>query len=1246
MKNEYNYNEKVIYRFIHFISLTFFLLLSGFAITQERINLGLYGGASLDLAYDTNYRIFSAVRSPGSLFYSDDTCKTWTQAFPTDSLEYGTQQGWSGGRQLVTNLIGWIGIRTEEEGGTYNSSVISFYDGDSGTFRTAFNNEILSTIDPAASFARVSAVGITDHWFYIGMDNYLLRMNDTSTYGAHNVLFNLDTVSQADTCTEIQYIAAANTQSGFPLLIVTVPANTEPGNGKGKLLWFDGFSFIERPHPTETSGGGSTFVYYFQKVWIHPADTTLDTVIVSTKEKSLNTIKIFYSNTNGTNWTNITPISGTNWPLQNADYFKQWESSMPVSRGMRLSFPGGAYSDNFGASWSGGVVPDNAVAFSPNNPDLMIGSKNKGPQLSYDGGSSFVNPDNEGHAAVSITKIAQHNRKTYYVATKTGLGYTIAYHNNAVIGVRKWQPPYGDFPISGIGGDGGVTAVDIDPSDSLHVIVGYDNGFYYTTTGPTGFTQITPTDWNSGTHRDDYVNDVQFINSDTIIAVSGTGSNIWPSLLFDYGNIWLSTDGGASWTKSHPSDSGVDFEQGNTVAVAQRSSNTVVYVGCGYWDTSFPTVNGQLWKSTDYGSTWHFVNTGPTSQKSGSMIDSMPIYDIDVYPEAIDTLFLASGENLNFAFAKSVDGGTNYSYININPEGAFSSVMVHSDKPDIVSVAARRDLWRYNTILNSSTLVFEGLPGEFVPDLEYGSTILGTNMGLFKLSETPGSITTVWNGTGNWSDATNWSNGIPYNICKAIIHSGNVNVDIDGEASELVMNPQTALTIDSGKNVSINGNFTLKSDTSGYASFIDKGTFTVTGNIQVERYISQDQWHYLTPPVSNATANVFNSIYLKYWNESSQSWIYITNASDPLLAGKGYSTWSSGATTGNITLVYTGNLNTGDYSPAISLSGDTASNYGWNLLGNAYPSAFDWDNASIIKTHIDNTVYYWNGTQYVTYNGTTHIGSTGISQYVPSQQGFFVHAYDANPAITITQSSRTHNTQEFLNLPNATVGLLRLHVNGNDYQDETIILFNETATNDVDPAYDAYKLFGIDQAPQLFSYDNNSILSMNVQPFDGPVETIALGFETGISGAFTIRAEGLNNFANDMIISLEDTKTNQLINLRNDSSYNFNADFYEDPHRFIIYFDRTTVGLLASSKQNKQNVLIYLDNNNILNIKNLNGKALDGEVKIYDILGRLQKNSNIKGSALQQISLHLKQGIYVVVLKTQFKTISKRVKVF
>jgi len=1207
----------------------------------EVINLGLYGGASQDFswAYQTN-RIFSSVETPASLFYSDDTCATWIQPFHKDSLEFITDtktRGWGGGgRTVVSNWTGWVALITAEQGGTLSSSVVSFNNGDSSTFRTAYDGYLLHQQDPSFNDnTNPSAIAISDSWLYIGLTNALTRINDTSTYGSHNILLKLDTVSSN---TNINWLAVSSDPTGYPVLMV---ANV-PGNQSGKLYSYDG-SLL-----TEITGTGIMPTHGFERIFIHPADTSLDTLIVSTVNETTNLRKLYSSYDGGSAWTDITPGGfETQWALQNADYNPDWVSLMPISNGLRLSYPGVEKSDNLGDSWSSHMLPDNATATHPVDTSYVIGSKNKGPKLSTDGAmGTFNTVDNEGHAAVSITKIARRDADIYYVATKAGLGYTVAYHDPAVTGIDQWIAPYGDFPIDGVGTDSGVTGVAVDPDDELHVVVGATNGFYITTTGPTGFVHVMPAGWDSGTPYDYSITDVKFITSDTIVAVSGTGSNRLPVPTAEYGNIWISYDGGATWSKTAPSDidgSGntVDYEQGNATVVGFGTSDTIIYVASGYWDNSDPKAGGQLWKSYDFGGTWSFINYGPTGLNGGTTL--MPIYDIDVHPnpDSNEVLYIASGENLDYAFCKTIDGGTTYEYLNVSGHGAFSSVLVKKTDPFIVNVAARRNLFRYNSLLNSTTTVFTGLPGEFVPDLETGSVLLGTTTGLYKLVEDPGSVTTIWNGDGNWTDDSKWSNGVPYDIANTIIESGTINIDYFGKSNDISVKSGAAITINSDKSLIINGDFTLESDENGYASFIDNGSFSVSGEVKVERYITDDQWHYITPPVSNAQANVFTGLWLEYWNEHNNTWAPITSTTEDLLAGKGYKTWASSGSTGSVILEFPGILNTGNYNPEITLSGDPDA-VGWNLIGNSFPSAIDWGTennpvSGFIRTNVDNTIYYWTGIQYATYNPSGDgVGTNGGRQYIASMQGFFIHANASSPVLTIPQESRTHNLQEFRETKSG-VQSLSLTVYSSDYSDELVVNINENATNAFDKQFDAYKLYGIDIAPQLYSSTETEILSVNNLPFVDQSVNVPIGFIPGSTETHTIKASGVENFDETVIVSLEDIKESITINLRADSVYTYFASPGDDPNRFILHIDANTVDIEQFDRPNE--ILIYLSDRNIV-VENTQGNILTGEIKVFDLLGRLQFAEDLGRSTKQTFEPFLRSGTYIAMIcnKTEIQT--------
>ncbi len=1196
----------------------------------EVINLGLYGGASTDFTWAyTNNRILSTVETPASLFYSDDTCGSWIQPFPIDSLEFttnSTRRGWGGGAtRVVSNWNGWVGALTKEQGGTLRSSVISFSEGDSSTFRTAYDGYLLNSINSSFNVnTSPTAITISDSWFYVGLTNALTRMNDTSTYGNHNILINFDTVSVNNT---INWLAVSSDPTGYPVLIV---ANI-PNDQYGKLYSFDGLSL------TEITGTGIPSTYGFERIFIHPADTTLDTLFASVVLKAGNTRKLYRSYDGGSTWAHIT-FGGyeTNWALQNADYNPDWVGLLTSSNGLRLSYPGVEKSDDLGDTWSLHMLPDNATATHPEDINYVIGSKNKGPKLSITGaGGTFNVMDNVGHSAVRITKIAQRDTTLYYVSTKAGLGYTSAYKDPSVTGVDQWEAPYGDFPISGVGTDSGVTSVAIDPDDDDHVIAGASDGFYVTTTGPSGFVNVQPPDWESGSNYDYTITDIKFITSDTVVAISGTGSNRLPDPSANYGNVWMSYDGGGHWSKTTPTDTDgsgatVDFEQGNSIIVGFGSSNTIIYVAAGYWDASDPKSGGQLWTSDDFGASWSFVNYGPTGANGTA---SMPIYDLDVHPDpdSNQVIYLASGENLDYAFCKSMDGGITYHYLNVTAHGAFSSVLVKLSQPAIVSVAARRKLYRYNTVLASPTVVFEGLPGEFVPDLETGSTLLGTTTGVYKLVEEPGSVTTIWNGDGDWTDNSLWSNGIPYDICNIIIESGAVNVDMEGKLHDIIISPEAALTIESGKSLEISGDLTLSSDETGYASFIDDGTMIVSGEITVERFITEDAWHYITPPISNALGGVFNGLWISYWDEVNTEWVELNSETEELLGGQGYKTWASSGTTGDATLEFIGELNTGDFSPMITLTG-TPEETGWNMIGNDFPSALDWGtennpNNDFILNNIDNTIYFWTGSQYATYNPSGDgTGTNGGSQYIASMQGFFVHANASSPEVTVPHSARLHHTQAFRK-SRTVLDAISLTVHSSDYSDETIVIANENATSEFDEQFDAYKLNGLTNAPQFYSITENNRLTINNLPMVNHRIDAPLGFVPGIAESHSIEVAGTESFHEAVMITLEDLQEDLTIDLRINPMYTFYASEGDDPDRFILHINATSVDVENIDKPIEN--LIYYSNGSIV-LENTQGNMLVGEIRVYDILGRLQFAEDLEGGAKQAFETLLGAGTYIV----------------
>lgn len=677
----------------------------------ERQNLGLYGGSTLDLSFsNTSNRLYGAVSSPASLYYSDDIALTWHRAFPDDSLEYGCGHGWGGrAMRVLTNNVGWVAVQTSQEAGTLNALVVNYNEGDTSSWKTAMDAKTMQAMG-INGMQSVSGMGLSDYYMYCLMNKYVIRVHESAPI--NNVQDIIDITSEYGSNAVVKSIAVANTPSGYPIYMIVDTSNTFGNTGNGFISKFDGTNFTIIALPGSVNGASS--------IYTHPAQITGDTLFLNAV--NMGGQKIFRSFNGGTSWTEVT--YGMGGHISDVDYSPNWVSTMAASNGCVLLIPGSALSQDLGSTWQTIGLQNNGGAMHPVNTSTVVGTMGRGVAVSTSGVTGpYSVVDNYGLEAVTIKKIARTaNKSIFYLATKAGLAYTTAYLDTNIIGYDKWNGIYGKFPVSNVGDDAGVFSVAIDPSDSLHVIVGYSNGFAVTSTGVTGFSNVNPIGWSNMT--DPRANDIVFVNSNIVVAVTG-GDN---QSSVGQGNIWRSVNGGTTWTKVSP----IGFSNGNVVAFGKNLTDTVLYAGTGLY--SGIQENGKLWKSTDLGLTWSQINVGPTSTTNPGVTE-MPIYDIAVDPRGIDTIYIASGSNLNNAFVRSTDGGVTYNYINAFGEGAFTTVAIKGDNPDTVYTAIRRDILMYDALSDSTFYIYRGLPGELVPDLAFGSVLAGTSMGFFKVGE-------------------------------------------------------------------------------------------------------------------------------------------------------------------------------------------------------------------------------------------------------------------------------------------------------------------------------------------------------------------------------------------------------------------------------------------------------------------------------------------------------------------------------
>ena len=713
----------------------------------DRENVGIFGGPSSDLTFSgINNRVFAAVDSPATLFYSDDTCQTWIPAFPFDSLEYDLgNRGWGGGSlHVLTNQKGWVAAMTGNLTPQHSASVISYDNGN--TFQTAIDPYLFEKLIPVPK--QVTAIGMSDHYLYTALENVLVRQNDTTPFGPDMMIVDIDTLTGIPSGSHIGWIAVSNDVSGYPVYFVV---NLQSGENKLFKDW-GGVIFELAGFPTDV---------YPDNVFTHPDKITGDTVFVSARNIVTQQQYIFRSLSGGFGWTDITPNSYS-FPISDADFSQLWIPSMPLSDGMRLSLPGGLISDDLGNSWLGpGMnLQSFPIATGPDDTDLILGSNITGVAKSISGITGlFENTSNIGFENINVNDFATDGYSVYYVATDAGLAYTGEYFNQGVNGYLQWIAPNGIFPIMEVYDENGITAVAVDPFNSNHVICGGSTGLFRTFNGPGQFENVTPTDWNQNPHFDGYVTDIMFVNSNVVIAC--TGYKFKKNLTFPsvpVGNIWKSVDGGSTWFLVTPLNPD-EFFMGNTLAVNDYSGQPVIYCGSGYESGMGFTVPGALWESLNMGDTWNKVTDAPVF---GGFPGPLPVYDIDINPSNPAQLYL-SAKNI-FARYDTINNTFFFTDIPYNT-GTFTSALIDPLNPDTITVTAGRNIYKYYSQLDDADLKFRGYPAEFFSSSSFGSILGGSNTGASKITEAPTyylDIKTFMEGPFNGTDMNTTLNSSGY----------------------------------------------------------------------------------------------------------------------------------------------------------------------------------------------------------------------------------------------------------------------------------------------------------------------------------------------------------------------------------------------------------------------------------------------------------------------------------------------------
>ena len=497
---------------------------------------------------------------------------------------------------------------------------------------------------------------------------------------------------------------------------------------------------------------------------------------------------------------------------------------------------------------------------------------------------------------------------------------------------------------------------------------------------------------------------------------------------------------------------------------------------------------------------------------------------------------------------------------------------------------------------------------------------------------------------GTWNNTSTWRSGtVPASNNDVVInHAVTVtnSVSSPAECTDLIINSGT-LTINVNCGLTVYGDFTnngiagnilIKSDNTGNGSLIIEGT--VSGDVTVKRYIAafssnNDGWHEIGCPVTSfSVANTdWDPTYtgtnndLYYYDESTDTWMNYRTSTFDFTPQKGYLV----ANDADITHSFTGTLNNSDISFS-NLSYNSSKGNGWHLLGNPFPCAIKWNDGNWSLNNVVGTAKIWD---YASNPGNySDLSANGI---IPSTNGFFVQVNSATNSFTIPTASRTHNTTNNYKDFKETKNLLQIKItnNKNVYTDICKVGFKADATYDMDIKYDSHKLFGLSEAPQLWTMSKDELYSTNYLPFDEKEIDVPLNFKAGIDASYVFTVTGQETFNTSGDIYLEDTFTGTIINLKQQSDYKFTALQNDETNRFVLHFYNVTA---TPEIQSDNSTLIYAYNNSVILKSNKN--TLNGTIEMVNLLGQIVYKKSVSGTKFISIRPSLHNGIYIARYKS------------
>ncbi len=574
---------------------------------------------------------------------------------------------------------------------------------------------------------------------------------------------------------------------------------------------------------------------------------------------------------------------------------------------------------------------------------------------------------------------------------------------------------------------------------------------------------------------------------------------------------------------------------------------------------------------------------------------------------------------------------------------------------------------------NSSTTAINGIPFSLIKLVGATQSINGSAV------STLGSVECAGSGLKTISTKQNIS-----------------NLTLNGQGATLSdsVNLRGVLTLTSGT-LTTNGKLTFISTADSTAMVAQITGGTISGNVIAQRFIpggtGKRKWRFLSSPVnvsgSIALSQFQDDIFvtapagagggfdvnpfasnasIRTYTESTpgtvgNGWTDPTNITNTITTGTGLEVFVRGSRNlanpflnwtvpDDVTIDYIGSLTSGNVTKSLSFTNNsqTAAD-GFNLVGNPYQCTIDWQAASgWTRTNMQSFIWVYDpilGTYGTISTTGTKSGNLNISRYIAPGQAFFVKATTTGASLQFTENIKVLETPfNFFrnNDAQANVPVLGIYVNylaDTLLTDMCLIEFNpESTINGTDP-FDATKFFN-DKINLYTISDDLQALTINSIKRPEVSDTIRLAFwhydTTNIKvGAHRLRFDSVSNVSPLINVYLKDEFTGNMVNIRNQNTYDFNLVSDVNSHgnnRFKIIFDLATG--ISNEDLNKSLNIFPNPANKELHIKMVDSKwsTSNGTIRITNLVGNeVMTLEKVDMNELLKLDIaNLSNGVYIV----------------